>query len=149
MSLVLKGYLFAAAAAASYGTGHVLIRQGLVEQTPPLVGLTVSMIMGVLGMLVITWRDVPGLFRTNRQGIFYFGFGGVLITVGVAGLYMALSTAPVIFVSPVVGISPLVTLLVAGIFLRQLERITPRLVAASVLVVAGVLCITAAAVFNL
>ena len=50
----------------------------------------------------------------------------------------ALATAPVSIVSPLVHAQPLFTIVLAAVFLRDVERMTWRLVLASLLIVAGV-----------
>ena len=46
-------------------------------------------------------------------------------------------------ISPVLATNPLFTLLFASIFLRGVERITPRVVLGALLVVAGVVVLSA------
>jgi drug/metabolite transporter (DMT)-like permease len=50
----------------------------------------------------------------------------------------ALAAAPASLVSPLVHAQPLFTIALAGIFLRDVERLTWRIVVASLLIVAGV-----------
>ena len=57
-------------------------------------------------------------------------------------MFQALSRGPVVVLSPVVSTNPLFTLLFASIFLRGVERITPRVVAGALLVVGGVVVLS-------
>ena len=55
--------------------------------------------------------------------------------------YFAVQRADVVVISPIVSSSPLVTLLLAHLFLARLERVTRRLAAGAVLTVTGVLLV--------
>jgi drug/metabolite transporter (DMT)-like permease len=57
-------------------------------------------------------------------------------------MYFALNSAPLVVVSPVFAINPLVTLILASIFLKRLERITKRMVFGTLLVILGIVVIT-------
>lgn len=63
-------------------------------------------------------------------------------------MYFALSKAPLVMVSPIFAINPLITLLLAHIFLNKLEKITTRTVLGTILVVSGVSIITLSGSFN-
>lgn len=146
-----SGYLFALGASASYGLAQVLTRYGVSEFAPPLVGASISLLVGAMGLGLLSARELRGQLTGagGRRGLLLFSLAGVTASAGVVMNYVALSYAPVVIVSPVLGVNPLVTLLFAGIFLRSLERITPRLVFGSALVVLGVLCITMATALDL
>ena len=53
-------------------------------------------------------------------------------------LFWALTEAPVVVVSPITGINPLVAILLAHVFLQRLEHVTKRTIVGGILVVAGV-----------
>ncbi|MBI2886303.1 MAG: DMT family transporter [Chloroflexi bacterium] len=145
------GYLFALGASASYGLAQVLTRYGVSQFASPLVGASISLLVGAIGLGLLSARELlPQLTGAGgRRGLLLFSLAGVTAAGGVVMNYIALSYAPVVIVSPVLGVNPLVTLFFAAIFLRSLERITPRLVFGSVLVVLGVLCITLATALEL
>ena len=50
----------------------------------------------------------------------------------------------VVVVSPVLATNPLFTLILAAIFLRDIEQITPRIIVGALLVVAGVVVLSLA-----
>ena len=144
MNGALSGYVFALTAGASYGLAQVLTRFGVTEYATPLVGGTVSLLAGSLGVGLLSARDIGGALRRSdlRRGVLMFSLAGIAGSAGVLVNYVALSVAPVVVVSPVLGVNPLVTLICAALFLRGMERITPRIVIGSLLVVVGVACIT-------
>ena len=78
----------------------------------------------------------------NRTSLWYFSLGGLTITMGVGSVYMSLYLSSVVVVAPLASLSPLFSLILAAIFLREVEVITPRVVVAACLIVAGVVLIT-------
>ena len=147
----LSGYLFALGAGASYGLAQVLTRQGVTEYTTPLVGVTVSLFFGMVGMTLLIAKDLRTSFVSTSfsRGVLLFALAGLAGSGGVLINYIALSVAPVVVVSPVLGVNPLVTLVMAALFLRGLERVTRRLMVGSGLVVIGVVCISLATTLHL
>ncbi len=53
-------------------------------------------------------------------------------------MYFALNQAPLVVISPVLAINPLITLTLAHIFLNRFEKITRRMIGGTLLVVFGV-----------
>ena len=85
----------------------------------------------------------PATFEAaGGKGYLWFGLSGIASASGVTLLYFALSKAPVVVISPVVAINPLITLTLAHFLLQRLERITKRTIMGTLLVVLGVLIIT-------
>jgi len=151
MNRPVSGYLFALGAGASYGLAQVLTRQGVTEYTTPLAGVTVSLFFGMVGMTFLIAKDLRTAFssRSFSRGLLLFTLAGLAGSGGVLINYIALSVAPVVVVSPVLGVNPLVTLVMAALFLRGLERVTRRLMIGSGLVVIGVVCISLATTLHL
>ena len=69
------------------------------------------------------------------------GLAGIFQGLAVASLFQALSRAPVTVVSPIYACTPLVTLVLARIFLRRLEAIDFLLVTGTGLSVFGVIMV--------
>ena len=126
----------------AYGISAVLIRKGVGNIAPPLVGATVSMFAGTVGLLILGGSGIKASLAESRKGIISFVFSGLAAAGGVACNYLALSMAPVVVVSPLASINPLFTLLWSWLFLGHLEKITMRLLLGSVLIVGGTILIT-------
>lgn len=125
-------------AALAYGVSSVLIRQGVADMAPPLVGAAVALLSGTLALSIIGMRNLGRTNLTqNKMPIVFLLISGVAAGLGVVSSFFALKMAPVVIVSPLQSISPLFTLLGSYLFLSHLERITPRLVLGSFLVVLG------------
>ncbi|MFH1560728.1 MAG: EamA family transporter [Chloroflexota bacterium] len=130
-------------AAMAYGASQTVGKHVTTEYAPPLVATAFALLFGFGYVSLMFHRHIPNDLRTSsRRGFFWFGLSGIASSAGVTSLYFALSNSPVVVVSPVAAITPLVTLILAHIFLQRLERITKRTVLGTLLVVSGVIIIT-------
>lgn len=136
------GVGIAFAAAASYGTSQVLTRHAVSDLAPPLVGSLIALFWGTVGFCFISARSLRHRGEHFRRGAVMFGAAGIFSAIGVMLMFQALSRGEVVVVSPVLATNPLFTLILAAIFLRGLERITPRIVMGALLVVAGVVVLS-------
>lgn len=153
---LLFGYLAAASAAVAYGTVPLLGRIAVTGEagnvpligrfaaeapTLPLVSATYTMLVGFIVMGLFAAPSVPTALRAPRRALAFVAMGGLAMSTGVSLLYLALSLAPVVVVSPVFALNAFVALVLAHFFLQRLERVTPPLVIGTVLVVAGVVAV--------
>jgi len=136
------GRAFASGAALAYGVSSVLIRQGVAEMAPPIVGAAVALLAGTLALSIVGARGLKPDLWQKRKSVGFLLIGGVAAGLGILASFFALGMAPVVIVSPLQSTNPLFALLWSYLFLGHLERITPRLVLGSILVVAGVALIT-------
>lgn len=72
---------------------------------------------------------------------FYLG-AGAAVSLGMASIYYALDLGQVVVVVPIASIGPLFTLTLSALFLRDVERVTFKIVLGAVLIVSGVVLIT-------
>jgi drug/metabolite transporter (DMT)-like permease len=138
----LRGYVFAFSAAIAYAASQIVAKEGVSEYDAPLVGTTIALAFGTAGFVLIALRNFGAPVRDFRRGALYFGAAGIFSATGVSGMFLAVERAEVVVVAPISSTHPLFTLLLAAIFLRDLERITPRTVFGGALVVAGVVLIS-------
>jgi drug/metabolite transporter (DMT)-like permease len=80
----------------------------------------------------------------SREALAPFVMAGVFETLGILLVIVALSVGPVVIVSPIVATSPLWILVGTGLFLRGIEKLTPRIVIGAMGVVAGTIALTTA-----
>ncbi len=138
---LIIGYSVAIGAALSYSVAQVLTRQNIQLLGSPIVGVVFTVFFGSLVLLLMNIKNLKLDWKTQRRGILYYTIAGIFANIGVTCLFFALQSAPVVVVSPVISINPLITLVLASLFLQRLERITPRLYAGAGLVVLGVIII--------
>ena len=83
------------------------------------------------------------MVRFDRRSLAWFLPAGFAVTLGVASVFMSLHLSDVVIVAPLASLSPLYSLVLSALFLREVEVITVRKVVAAGLIVAGVVLITA------
>lgn len=126
------------------GSTQVIRKIGLARIALPILGAAVttgtSLVAVTLSLLVSRkWSMV----QFNRASLGYFVLAGCAVTLGVASVYMSLYLSDVVIVAPLASLSPLYSLALSALFLREVEVITLRRATAAVLIVAGVVLITA------
>lgn len=137
----LLGYLLALSAGAAYGGTNIVFKKAAEHLDSPLVITALSLLVGMVLLLPFTARAVrvnPVSVAGNWESMRSVVMAGLGAGVGVNALYFALQRADVVIVGPIVASNPLITLLMAHVFISRLEQVTPRLVAGTVLAVAGV-----------
>ncbi len=81
-------------------------------------------------------------FRMNRASVPFYGAAALVATAAQLLSFVALSRAEVSVVVTLTSTSPLFTVVLSGFFLRDLEKITAKVVIGALLLVAGILLIT-------
>ena len=128
-------------AGAGYGGASVLTKMIVEDHATPLTGVTFSLLFGGIAMVALAGRDMGSAMRVPRRHLAMMAISGVSSGGAVTSLFFAFNRAEVIVVSPIVAIFPLITLIISHLFLKRLERITWRLVAGTLVVVAGVIMV--------
>ena len=126
------------------GSTQVIRKIGLVHLPFPILGaaVTTGTSLLVVTLSLITSKKLS-LLTFNRTSLWFFTLAGICVTLGVAAIYMSLHLSDVVIVAPLSSLSPLYSLILAALFLRDFEVITPRLVTSACLIVLGVVLITA------
>lgn len=136
---LIIGTIAALLSVLGYAGSQVVTRSLLTaDETPPQVGSTVTLFIGMLILGVASARSIRKDIRAPRMALLWIVLAGILASTGAFLSFFSLSFAPVVLVSPIFTVNPLVTLVLAAIFLRQVERITIRVFIGAFLVVAGV-----------
>jgi drug/metabolite transporter (DMT)-like permease len=132
------GITLALAAAAAFAFGDTARRAGLHLMPAPVVGAAIGATSALLAHLAWSvfnhdarWPSPAVLRRFDVLA------SGVLNTVAILLLYIGLQHAPVAIVSVLYNLQVLVVLLTGPVILRGQERLTPWLVAGSVLALLG------------
>ncbi|MCH7802200.1 MAG: EamA family transporter [Chloroflexi bacterium] len=77
-----------------------------------------------------------------RRAWIMVALAGVAAAWGISFWYLALGEARVVLVAPLVGVSPLVSIVLTHFFLQRLEKVTMRTVLGALMVVAGAALVT-------
>ena len=136
------GYVLAIGAAATFAGRDVISRHVVSDLIDPLVSAGLALTVGGVILGAILHRQVATTIRTlPRNYLLLCVLAGVFQGLAVASLFQALSRAPVTVVSPIYATQPLMTLIMAHIFLRRLETIDLLLALGTMTSVVGVILV--------
>jgi DME family drug/metabolite transporter len=135
--------LYPFTAAFCFGTVAIIRKLGLAH-TGPLFGAAVNMTTAFIAYSAfLTVTSSLHVIQCQGRSLWYFVAAGVAENTGVCLLIVALSLGNVSIVAPLAGTAPLFVLPMTHVFLRGIESLTWRIVAGSVLIVCGVVLLTA------
>ncbi len=130
--------LFPLVGAVAFGISTTLRKSGLSALQIPLLGaaVTVGTAFFII-LIVIRWRGGRQALKFNPVSTRWL-FGAAVVNTGaILSVFSALNVGKVVRVEPLIACNPLLTILWVGIFLRQVERISARIVLGSVFTVMG------------
>ena len=142
----LLGYLLALSAGAAYGSTNIVFKKAAEQLDSPLVITALSLLVGLVLLLPFSAKSASESSRVlaaNWSSLKFIVLAGLAAGVGVNALYFALQRADVVIVGPIVASNPLITLLMAHLFISRLEQVTLRLAAGTLLAVLGVILVAA------
>lgn len=129
-------------AALAFGISTTLRKTGLMTVNNPLLAAAVTVGSAFIALLVIVqWRGGRSVLRFNRQSSAWLFAGAVINSAAILSFFSALNVGQIVRVEPLVACNPLLTILWASIFLKQLETLTPRVICGALLTVAGTLLV--------
>jgi uncharacterized membrane protein len=132
------------AASALAGASQVVRKFGLAAVPHPFLAAAVtassSLIISVLTMWYVEKRHEA--WKMNRQCFGWFVAAGITVSLAMSCIYFALDLGKVSVVIPISSTGPFFSLILAAIFLRDVERVTLRIVLSAAMIVSGVLMIT-------
>jgi drug/metabolite transporter (DMT)-like permease len=140
------GYAYGAVSALGYATGYLLRKMGLADAPDALLGAAVGCLAGVVLFLATAGfrADYAAAVRaTFAQPSAVLIAAGVLSTFGQIFYFAALGESPMSRVALVTSIEVFITFFLAALFLRRREVLTPPLLTAAALGVAGTACVIA------
>ena len=127
------------------GFEPIFITLGLSGGTAVLPGVAIKAVAATVGfVLYLKLRTgLPAeLLRWSSHTKWYVG-AGLTSTIGIVTFFAALEVAPVVLVVPLVQTSPLLVVVLSALLLpTHLERVTARLVAGALVVVAGAMLVS-------
>ena len=140
-----KGVIFPVLGALAFGISTTLRKTGLMTVQVPVLAAAVTVGTAFFVLLgIIYFQGGRRALKFNRQSSGWL-FGAALINTGaILSFFSALNLGKIVRVEPLVACNPLLTLILAGIFLRQLEKLTARVVFGALVTIVGtVLVVTA------
>ncbi len=127
----------------SWGLNWFFTRRGLMEGTPVMLGLAISSLGGFIGFIVL-----EGIFqkrfsfkKIKSPTLPWYILIGFVCAMAFLLNFSALSISRVVVVNPIWQISPLFVLILSYLFLPKLEKISPKLIIGSMVIVFGTVAV--------
>ena len=139
-----RDLLFPLTAAFLFAARDNLVRFGLLKIASPLLGATIAATTSFITMSILyfLFEEKKPLQKTARTGFKLFAVAGFTNFLSYAFAYTALSMERVSLISPLINGSSLFILPLYALLLKDVEKITPRKIAAILLVILGVFLIS-------
>jgi uncharacterized membrane protein len=141
-SAVFLWYPIAASALA--GASQVARKFGLAAVPHPFLAAAVTASSSFVVSILTLWyvEKSEETWKMNRHCFWWFLAAGVTISLGMTCIYYALDLGKVSVVIPISSTGPFFSLVFAALFLRDVERVTLKIVLAAAMIVGGVLVLT-------
>jgi len=131
-------------ASALAGATQVARKFGLASVPHPFLAAAVTATSSFVVSVLTMWyvEKTQETWKMNRQCFWWFLAAGVTVSLSMVCIYYALDRGKVSAVIPVSSTGPFFSLILTAIFLRDVERVTSRIVLSAAMIVGGVLLIT-------
>lgn len=132
------------AASALAGASQVVRKFGLAAVPHPFLAAAVTASSSIVVSVLTMWdvEKTQESWRMNRQCFGWFLAAGITVSFAMTCIYYALDLGKVSVVIPISSTGPLFSLILTAIFLRDVERVTVRIVVSAAMIVGGVMLIS-------
>jgi uncharacterized membrane protein len=132
------------AASALAGASQVVRKFGLAAVPHPFLAAAVTASSSFVVSILTLWyvEKSRETWKMNRRCFGWFLAAGVTVSLGMACIYYALDLGKVSVVIPISSTGPFFSLILTALFLRDVERVTLRIVLSAALIIGGVLLLT-------
>jgi DME family drug/metabolite transporter len=141
-SAVFLWYPIAASVIA--GASQVVRKFGLAAVPHPFLAAAVTASSSLIVSVLTLWyvEKSQETWKMNRECFRWLLAAGVTVSLAMTCIYYALDLGKVSVVIPISSIGPFFSLIFSALFLRDVERVTLRIVCSAAMIVGGVLLIT-------
>jgi len=130
-------------AACFYAASSTFRKVGLNILSEAVLGAVVGAMMSlIIYPIYLTATQKLGDFRLSKSSLPYLIVGGVVVSVTWISMFYAFNLGSVSVVSSLMGTSPLFSLMLSAVFLKDTEKITKNVVIGSIVIVAGIIIIS-------
>jgi drug/metabolite transporter (DMT)-like permease len=139
-----RDLLFPLTAAFLFAARDNLVRVGVLQIDSPVAGAAIASLVSLVTMtlLYFIFAERKPLGNSGGYGLALFGISGFMNFLSYVFIYTALSMERVSLISPLVNASSLFVLPLSIFFLKGVEKLTPRKIGATGLVILGVVLIS-------
>ena len=133
------GIAAALISALGYGSGAIASKHVVTNHTGPVTATAFSLLFGGILVFALFYRDLMFDFKSSPTKAWIpVIFTGISASIGVTFWFLSMVKLPLVVSAPLVGAYPLVSIILAWIFIRKLDRITWKTICGAVLVVIGI-----------
>jgi len=131
-------------ASALAGATQVARKFGLAAVPHPFLAAAVTATSSFVVSVLTMWyvEKTQETWKMNQRCFWWFLAAGVTVSLSMACIYYALDGGKVSVVIPISSTGPFFSLIFSALFLRDVERVTSRIVLSAAMIVGGVLLIT-------
>jgi drug/metabolite transporter, DME family len=132
------------AASALAGASQVVRKFGLAAVPHPFLAAAVTATSSLVVSVLTMWyvEKTRQTWKMNRDCFWWFLGAGISVSLAMTCIYFALDLGKVSVVIPISSTGPFFSLILTAIFLRDVERVTFRIVVSAAMIVGGVLLIS-------
>jgi len=132
------------AASALAGASQVVRKFGLAAVPHPFLAAAVTATSSLAVSVLTMWyvEKTRQTWKMNRDCFWWFLGAGITVCLAMTCIYFALDLGKVSVVIPISSTGPFFSLILTAIFLRDVERVTFRIVVSAAMIVGGVLLIS-------
>ncbi|HEY3303325.1 MAG TPA: EamA family transporter [Candidatus Binatia bacterium] len=141
-SAVFLWYPIAASVLA--GASQVVRKFGMAAVPHPILAAAVTATTSLVVSLLTLWyvEKSRETWKMNRQCFGWFLAAGITISLSMICIYYAIDLGNVSVVIPISSTGPFFSLIFSALFLRDVEKVTLKIVCAAAMIVVGVVLIT-------
>jgi drug/metabolite transporter, DME family len=137
-------YFYPLLASFLAGSSQILRKVGLGAMPHPVMAAAVTATSSLVVVSLNLW--VSGrrkkILALDKRCLPFYLAAGLAISVGMVAIYYALDRGKVVVVIPISSIGPLFSLMLTALFLKDVERVTVKIVLGAVLIISGVILLT-------
>jgi uncharacterized membrane protein len=136
-----KDLIFPLLSAICLGIAIIFRKMGLNILDAPIFGVTVGFLTSLVfyAILCLMSKSMRNSVSLNRNDLLFLCAAGMFLTTGWLTLFYALSLGNVIIVAPLSSLQPALVVGLSYLFLKDIEKFTPKMIVGLSLVLIGVL----------
>jgi|TARA_B110000263_G_C15242321_1_gene479974 drug/metabolite transporter (DMT)-like permease len=139
----LIGITAALISALGYGSGAIASKHVVTNYTGPVTATAFSLLFGAILVFALFYKDLMFDFRSSPSKAWIpVIFTGISASIGVTFWFLSMVKLPLVMSAPIVGAYPLVSIILAWVFIRRLDRITWKTLSGALLVITGITLIS-------
>ncbi len=134
------GFIFSLLAACGFGVGQGVRKQAITSFNDPFAGALIGACVAILIFVCIEARKKT-LTETVKRNVYsfnkYYLIAGIGTSFAVLSFFVALWYTKVAYISAIVAIEPIITIILSSIFLKAEEQFSRPLIVSAVLIFLG------------